>query len=174
MLREICNKAMLLHHGRVRMVGPVDAVLAAYESGVALEDDDSPGPEPESVPESVPEPRALPPVGGDGAASLCGAWSVAAAADDLPMPLADAWTTAAGCYEFDPAGGVAIALTLRNAEGNAREERYSGRYRMLEDGNLEIAFDAFREKYMRRRSGALVRIDSNRPSWETGLALHRR
>jgi lipopolysaccharide transport system ATP-binding protein len=33
-LRRICNKAALMEEGRLRMIGPVDEVLAAY-SGLA-------------------------------------------------------------------------------------------------------------------------------------------
>jgi ABC-2 type transport system ATP-binding protein/lipopolysaccharide transport system ATP-binding protein len=31
-LRQICNKALLLHHGKLVGLGPIEEILASYES----------------------------------------------------------------------------------------------------------------------------------------------
>ena len=146
------------------MTGDVDTVLAAY-TDPAFGQEDKASTDTVTIPSgnipALPESKDW---------NLEGTWSVATDAADQVPTLEGFSIVTTGSYDFQPDGAVTIQLHQRDDRAAYSTEEFTGTYE-LRDEAVVVVFSEYREKFLRRKSGTLVRVETNRPTWETCLEL---
>lgn len=162
MMREVCNKAILLEHGRATCIGTLEEVLHLYAKTIAEID----------PPAATPtRPPAVDAALAAWQGQLHGIWMAnpKIPVGILALPGASAITQ--GRYHLAADGTAQIELTLSNGTGQQWNETHAGRFESSTPGRLMITYGEFREVFALGHGGLLLRIESNRPTWETRLEL---